>query len=267
MTSLLPASGTNSNETFVVDGSAGADSCGGGDLSAGACSFGHSGAAGGYARSDAGAASRVTSYTDSELRDISFAYHRNVMKTWIIATLLIASAAVAQQNQNQYEPANAPGAGQKLLAQFAGDWEVVKTFFSRDGKQIVTKGSCKQYMVQDGKFLQSDFTFINPDGTKSTGTGISGFDSKTNRFTTVWFDSRQTTMSIRQSDGTFDGKNIVLWATPLDPDHPGRKTVVRAHLEEDGHLLLYRHFLIDDKGGERVIFEMRMTRHSGSSHT
>jgi len=32
-------------------------------------------------------------------------------------------------------------------------------------------------------------------------------------------------MSIRQSDGTFDGKNIVLRATPLDPERPGRKTV------------------------------------------
>jgi hypothetical protein len=40
-------------------------------------------------------------------------------------------------------------------------------------------------MIQDGKFLQSDFTFLNADGTKGTGTGISGFDSKTNRFTTV----------------------------------------------------------------------------------
>jgi hypothetical protein len=59
-------------------------------------------------------------------------------------------------------------------------------------------------MIEDGKFLQSDFTFFNADGTKSTGTGISGFDSETNRFTTVWYDSRQTTMSIRQSDGTFD---------------------------------------------------------------
>jgi uncharacterized protein DUF1579 len=112
---------------------------------------------------------------------------------------------------------------------------------------------------------QSDFTFFNPDGTKSTGTGISGFDSKTNRFTTVWFDSRQTTMSIRQSDGTFDGKNIVLWTTPLDTEHPGRKTVARAHLEEDGRLLhgrllLHRHFLIDDKGEERMIIELRMTR-------
>src|SRR5580700_12211723 len=146
--------------------------------------------------------------------------------------LLIAAAAAAQQTHKEYEPANAPGAGQKLLAQFVGDWDLVKTFFPRDGKPNVTKGTCKQYMIQDGKFLQSDFTFFNADGTKSTGTGISGFDSKTNRFTTVWYDSRQTTMSIRQSDGTFDGKNIVLLTTALDPDRPGRKSVARGHLEE-----------------------------------
>ena len=128
------------------------------------------------------------------------------------------------------------------------------------GQPIVTKATCTQYMIQDGKFLQSDFTFFSPDGTKSTGTGISGFDSKTNRFTTVWYDSRQTTMSIRQSDGTFDGKNIVLWATPLDPDCPGFKTVARTRLEEDGRVLLHRHFAIDDKGDERMIIELRMTR-------
>lgn len=189
-------------------------------------------------------------------------YHQNAMKNWITAMVLIAATtiALAQQSQSQYEPPNTAGAGQALLTQFTGEWDVAKTFFQSNGKQVVTKGRCKQYMVQDGKFLQSDFTFFNPDETRSTGTGISGFDSKTHRFTTVWFDSRQTTMSIRQSDGTFDGKNIVLWSTPLDPDRPGRKTVVRAHLEEGGRLLFYRHFLIDDKGQERVIFEMRMTR-------
>jgi len=182
------------------------------------------------------------------------------MSKWVVAVLLLCPFAVAQQNQNQYEPPNAPGAGQKLLAQFAGDWEVVKTFYPRSGQPIVTKGECRQQMVEDGKFLQSNFTFFNPDGSRTTGTGISGFDSRTNRFTTVWFDSRQTTMSIRQSDGTFDGRNIVLWATPLDPDHPGRKTVARAHLEQDGRILDYRHFLIDSQGKERMIFELRMTR-------
>ena len=182
------------------------------------------------------------------------------MRRIAIALLFFAAVAEAQQTHQQYEPANAPGAGQKLLAQFAGDWDLVKTFFPAEGKPRVTKGTVKQYMIQDGKFLQSDFTFLNEDGTKSTGTGISGFDSKTNRFTTVWYDSRQTTMSIRQSDGTFDGKNIVLWATALDPDRPGRKTVARAHLEENGKILLHRHYLIDEKGNERMMIELRLTR-------
>ena len=183
------------------------------------------------------------------------------MRTWIVAAaLLIPTLAIAQQTHNQYEPQTAPGAGQKLLAQFVGNWDVVQTFFPRSGQPIVTKGTCRQYMVQNGNFLESDFTFLNANGTKSTGTGISGFDTKTNRFTTVWFDSRRTTMSIRQSDGTFDGKNIVLWSTPLDPDNPGRKTVARGHLEDGGRVLIYRHSLIGDKGSERMIFEMRLTR-------
>jgi len=190
----------------------------------------------------------------------AFRVSSSAMTKWIAAVLLVAGAAVGQQTHNQYEPANAAGAGQKLLARFEGEWDVVKTFFPINGKPIVSKATCKQYMIQDGKFLQSDFTFLNSDGTKSTGTGISGFDPKTNRFTTVWYDSRQTTMSIRQSDGTFDGENIVLWATPLDTERPGRKTVARAHLEENGHLLLHRHFLIDDKGNERMMIELRMTR-------
>jgi hypothetical protein len=191
-----------------------------------------------------------------------FAYNPRDMKKWISAALFIIGTVtvMAQQTHNEYEPPNGAGAGQKLLAQFVGDWDVVKTFFPANGKPIVTKGTCKQYMIQDGKFLQSDFTFFNPDGTSSTGTGISGFDSKTNRFTTVWFDSRQTTMSIRQSDGTFDGKNIVLWDTPLGSDHPGRKTVARAHLEEDGRVLIHRHFLVDENGNERLMIEFRLTR-------
>lgn len=190
------------------------------------------------------------------------------MGKWIVATLLAASVVFApgmrshgQETHNQYEPPNAPGAGQKLLAQFVGDWDVVKTFYSPTGKATVTKGTCKQYMIEDGKFLQSDFTFFDANGKKSsTGTGISGFDSKTNRFTTVWYDSRQTSMSIRQSDGTFDGKNIVLWEIPGMEEQAGRKTVARAHLEEDGKILLHRHYLVDDKGNERMMIEFRLTR-------
>jgi hypothetical protein len=169
--------------------------------------------------------------------------------------------------QNAYEPKNQPGAGQALLAKFAGDWDMVKTFFPAKGDPVRTLGECRQRMIQDGRFLQSDFTFAEANGTKSTGTGISGFDSKTNKFTTVWFDSKQTTMSIRQSDGTFDGKEIVLYSTSLDPDKPGRKTVTRAHLEENGRVLVHRHYLITDDGTERMMIEFRFTRKAAKATT
>ena len=187
------------------------------------------------------------------------------MRKWIIVALLLATGtiaqpAVAQQTHKEYEPPAVAGAGQKLLAQFAGDWDMVKTFYPINGQPAVTKGTCKQYMIQGGKFLQSDFTFFDADGSKSTGTGISGFDAKTNRFTTVWYDSQKTSMSIRQSDGTFDGVNIVLVATALDPDRPGHKSVARAHLEDNGHVLVHRHYTVDDKGNERLVLEWRMTR-------
>lgn len=171
-----------------------------------------------------------------------------------------STSTAAPQSQAAYEPRGAIGAGHALLAQMAGNWDVEKTFYRASGEPVRSRGECRQWMIENGHFLQSDFTFFEKDGGKTTGTGISGFDVKTNRFTTVWFDARQTTMSIRQSDGTFDGKSIVLWATALDPDRPGRRTVARAHLEENGRILLHRHFLVQDDGKERLIFELRMTR-------
>ena len=188
------------------------------------------------------------------------------MKRALFAAAIVAAFAAhslqSQQTHAAYEPGRSPGAGQALLAKFAGDWTVEKSFFPAKGDPIKTRGECRQWMIQDGRFLQSDFTFWDKDGKKSTGTGISGFDTKTNKFTTVWYDSRQTAMSIRQSDGTFDGKNIVLWATSLDAERPGRRTVARAHLEDDGLLLLHRHYLVEEGGKERMVIELRMTRKS-----
>ena len=192
------------------------------------------------------------------------------MKPTAIAAIILIGSLVPLASQSQepqkpagqqsYEPRDKPAAGQALLSQFSGSWDVVKTFFPMQGDPIVTKGECKQYMTHRGHFLQSDFTFFNANGSKTKGTGISGFDSKTNKFTTVWYDDNQTTMSIRQSDGTFNGHDIVLWATQLDPDRPGRKTVARAHLEENGNLLLHRHYLVNPDGSERMMIELRMTR-------
>ncbi len=161
--------------------------------------------------------------------------------------------------QERYEPRSAPGAGQALLARFAGDWDVVKTFFPMQGEPVRTSGECRQRMIHDGHFLESSFTFFDKDGGRTTGTGISGWDPKAGQFTTVWFDSRQTTMSMRQSQGTFDGQEIVLYGAALG-GALSRRSITRTHLEEDGRVLVHRHYLVQEDGKERLMMELRLTR-------
>lgn len=170
--------------------------------------------------------------------------------------------AARHDAQEKYEPRSAPGPGQALLAKFAGDWDVVKTFYPMNGAPARTFGECRQRMIHEGHFLESSFTFFERDGSRTTGTGISGFDPKSGQFTTVWFDSRQTTMSMRQSQGTFDGQQIVLYGAELGGE-PSRRSITRTHLEEDGRVLVHRHYLVQDDGKERLMMELRLTRKDG----
>jgi hypothetical protein len=147
-----------------------------------------------------------------------------------------------------------------LLAKFAGRWDVVKTFYPQQGDAVRTRGECEQKMVHDGHFLASDFVFFDADGGRTTGTGISGFDAKSGRFTTVWFDSRGTTLSLRQSESPFDGREIVLYGAFLEGTRPAHRSVTRTHLEEGGRVLIHRHYLIQDDGKERLMMELRLTR-------
>lgn len=63
-------------------------------------------------------------------------------------------------------------------------------------------------MIHDGRFLQSEFTFGNGES-KTTGTGIVGFETQTGLFTSVWTDSRSTRMSLRQSKDKFNGEVLI----------------------------------------------------------
>lgn len=78
--------------------------------------------------------------------------------------------------QSTYEPRSAPGAGQKYLETFVGEWDVTKTFYPSAGEPARAKGECRQTMIHEGRFLQSEFVFVQ-DGRKSTGLGLVGFDS------------------------------------------------------------------------------------------
>jgi len=160
--------------------------------------------------------------------------------------------------QSQIEPRSAPGEGQKFLQQFVGRWDVVKTFHPRTGEPAVARGECVQTMIHDGRFLHSEFTFTDA-GAKTTGTGTIGFDADTGRFTSFWIDSRSTRVSVRQSRDKFDGRQIVLFAKPLDEANARQsRTVTR--LENNGKRVVHQQFGATPDGKERLVMELVMDR-------
>ena len=174
-------------------------------------------------------------------------------------------APAAREPQAKFEPRSAPGAGQRYLERFVGDWEVAKAFFPRSGEASRAAGTCRQAMIQGGRFLQSEFTF-GAGAAATTGLGLIGFDPAAGTFTSVWTDSRQTRMSIRQSQGRFDGEQIVLYSRSLDPGgKESRRSRTVSRLEENGRKLIHRQYALDPDGQERLMMELVMTRKAGVS--
>lgn len=191
---------------------------------------------------------------------------------WPAALVLAASAAALAQKppaapsppkdvHAKYEPPSGPGAGQDYLRTYEGAWTVERNFYPPGGgAPSKATGECTQKMVQDGRFLESDFTF-HQDGKTTTGTGISGFDPQTGLFTTFWYDSRSTRFSIRQSREPFDGKQIVLHSASLAASHgEERKSRTVSHLEDGGRKLIHQQFNQDASGKEKLLMELIMTR-------
>lgn len=189
-------------------------------------------------------------------------------KLFLPAILLALAAAVGsgqtpdkkKDPQQAFEPKSAPGAGQKFLEKFVGDWTVEKKFFPRDGgAPNIGKGTCKQEMIHGGRFLKSEFTFEGTAG-KSTGTGVIGFEPDSGLFTSSWIDSRQTRMSFRKSKEKFAGEKIELFGQTLGGEPETRKSKTVTTLEDDGKKIVHKQFSIAADGTERQVMELAMTK-------
>jgi hypothetical protein len=187
--------------------------------------------------------------------------------TIVAACLLVAADDPAKSQkdpQARYEPASGPGAGQKFLERFAGEWDVIKTFYPRSGEPVRAEGRCRQAMIHDGRFLRSEFVFVQ-GGKETTGLGLIGFEPETGTFTSVWTDSRQTRMSLRQSRDRFDSERIVLYSRSLEVDgKESRRSKTVSRLEEGGRKLIHRQYALGPGGEERLMMELVMTRKAGA---
>ena len=168
----------------------------------------------------------------------------------------------AKDPQSSFEPRSGPGKGQALMEKMTGNWNVVKSIFPVGKPPVRTRGTCRQNMVNGGRFLHSQFSFANPTtGAEESGVGVLGYDPQTDQFTSVWIDERSTAFSFRQSETPFDGEQVILVGKSLDPaGAPARKSRSVARLENNGDLLLHQQFVPTDTGGERVVMELKMTR-------
>jgi Protein of unknown function (DUF1579) len=167
--------------------------------------------------------------------------------------------------QERFEPRGAPGTGQKYLLKYVGDFDVAKTLSFREDQPVKSTGTCKQTMVQEGRFLQSDFVFEGAGG-KTTGMGLIGFEGNSKLFTSIWIDSRQTKMSIRQSKAPFDGEQIVLFSKSLAEDgKAGRQSRTVTKMDDDGRKIVHRQYNTGQDGKERVVMELILTRRAAAS--
>jgi hypothetical protein len=182
----------------------------------------------------------------------------------MVASCLTANALAQQEAkqdvQSSYEPRSARGEGHKLLERMVGNWEVSKVFYPRQGEPVRTTGECRQALIQEGRFLQSEFIFKGESG-QTTGLGLIGFETETRRFTSSWVDSRQTRFSVRQGREPFDGRQIVLFSVPLDrASKEGRLSKTISYLDENDRKLIHRQFALGEKGEERLMMELILTR-------
>jgi hypothetical protein len=162
--------------------------------------------------------------------------------------------------QSAIEPRSQPGAGQRFLERFVGEWKVTKRFYPRSGDPTEATGTCHQKMIHDGRFLESEFVF-EQEGKKITGLGIIGFDTESGKFTSVWTDARATRMSIRQSNDRFNGEEIVLYSHPANPNiRQSRPSRTNTHFEDDGHRIVHRQYTSSEDGKDRLILEIDLER-------
>ena len=193
-------------------------------------------------------------------------FHIRVLVVGLAMVLLTGSSQPPEKKQRDpqsaFEPRSGPGAGQKYLETFVGDWDVEKTFYPRGGDPAKTKGTCRQTMIHDGRFLRSEFVF-EQDGKKTTGLGLVGFDPESGQFTTVWTDSRSARMSLRQSLEPFNGKEIVLHSRSIEKDARGARTSrTITRMEANGDRIVHRQYTVSADGQERLIMELNMSRKS-----
>jgi hypothetical protein len=113
-----------------------------------------------------------------------------------------------EEMKRQYEEKNRTGEHHKWLEKCAGQWDAeMKFWMDPAGEPMESKGTEKNQMIFDGRYLKSEFSG-EWMGEKFDGFSLMGYNNAEGRFESIWVDSSGT--AIMFSTGERQGDKLTL---------------------------------------------------------
>lgn len=105
--------------------------------------------------------------------------------------------------QQMFQAHAEPGPEHDRLLRMVGKWKtVMRDFMSKPGEVVETTGEATIKPILGGRFIRQQVTGMMADNQKYVGTGISGYNNATQKYTGVWLDNMGT--GIMTMEGTYD---------------------------------------------------------------
>lgn len=156
-----------------------------------------------------------------------------------------------------WQEAMTPGAMHEHLAKMAGDWNFVIT--SHDpNNPMKSEGTCTKTMIMGGRYIQekSEGTMM---GMPFHGMGITGFDTVTQKYQSVWMDNMSTALTIATGDMPKAGEPLVMTSDFVDPmtKKKSKARWVYSLVDDDKHTF---HWYQKMDGKEQLVMDITYTR-------
>jgi hypothetical protein len=157
-----------------------------------------------------------------------------------------------------YTKVGTPGTPHQRLAGMAGNW-VTRTIALMDpDNPMESKGTCKQKMILDGRYLQQEYSG-NMDGVTFKGINLIGYDNHTKNYVSIWIDSMSTGIYFFEGTADRSGKTITQKSRYDDPARgPLTWRSVTRIVNDD--TMVYEMYIAAGRGKEKKEMEMVLTR-------
>jgi len=149
----------------------------------------------------------------------------------ILALAVLSLSTKAQQNDQAammkvWMDYMTPGESQKMLAKYAGVWNIENTMWmTPDNPPTTSKGVCTTSMSLGGRYQQSDFK-AEMMGQPFEGQGMIAYDNAKKAFINTWIDNMGTGVMVLQGSWDPGTRTISFKGTMVDP-MTGNDTPVR----------------------------------------